>query len=35
VTVDEIETAIDFFSGLDAKLENQMEGNINTSSWNQ
>jgi DNA/RNA endonuclease G (NUC1) len=37
VTVDEIEkeTGIDFFAGLDAKLENQLEGNINTAIWNQ
>lgn len=35
VTVDEIEheTGIDFFSGLDEKIENQLEGNINTSQW--
>jgi len=35
VTVDEIEkeTGIDFFSGLDDILENQLEGSINTGSW--
>lgn len=35
VNVDKIEqeTGIDFFSGLDDKLENQLESNINTASW--
>ena len=35
VNVDKIEeeTGIDFFSGLDDKLENQLEGSINTASW--
>ena len=35
VKVDEIEqkTGIDFFSGLDDKLENQLESNINTDNW--
>ena len=35
VKVDEIEqqTGIDFFSGLDDKIENQLEGSINTASW--
>jgi endonuclease G len=35
VKVDEIEqkTGIDFFSGLDDKLENQLESSINTDSW--
>jgi len=35
VTIDEIEkqTGIDFFSGLDDQLENQLEGNIVTSNW--
>ncbi|BBE18587.1 hypothetical protein AQPE_2750 [Aquipluma nitroreducens] len=37
MTVYEIEkeTGIDFFSGLDDKLENQLKGNINTAIWNQ
>ena len=35
VTVDEIEkeTGIDFFSGLDDKLENQLESNVNIEKW--
>lgn len=35
VKVDSIEslTGIDFFSGLDDKVENQLEGGINTASW--
>ena len=35
VKVDEIEqkTGIDFFSGLDDKLENQLESSINTDNW--
>lgn len=35
VTVDEIEsqTGIDFFPGLEDKVENQLEGSINTTGW--
>jgi endonuclease G len=35
VAVDKIEkeTGIDFFSGLDDQLENQLEGNANTAIW--
>lgn len=35
VKVDDIEqqTGIDFFSGLDDKLENQLEGSVNTTIW--
>lgn len=35
VTVDQIEqrTGIDFFPALDDKLENQMEGSVNTTGW--
>ena len=35
VTVDEIEkeTGIDFISGLDDKLENQLEGSKNIDEW--
>ena len=35
VTVDIIEslTGINFFSGLEDKLENQLEGSINIDSW--
>jgi len=36
VKVDDIEkqTGIDFFPGLDDKLENQLEGEIHTENWN-
>jgi endonuclease G len=36
VTVDEIEkqTGIDFFSGLDDKIETQLESSISTTNWN-
>lgn len=35
VTEDQIEqqTRIDFFPGVDDKLENQLEGNINQTGW--
>ncbi len=35
VTVDQIEekTGIDFFPGLEDKLENQIEGSVNTAGW--
>ena len=35
VTVEEIEkeTGIDFFSGLEDKLENQLEGTVNIDQW--
>lgn len=35
VTVDQIEekTGIDFFPGLEDKLENQLEGSVNTAGW--
>lgn len=35
VSVDEVErqTGIDFFSGLDDRIENQMESTVNTGSW--
>lgn len=36
VTVDEIEqrTGVDFFPGLEDKLENQLKGSTNTTGWN-
>lgn len=36
VNVDEVErqTGIDFFSGLDDKIETQLEGSISTTGWN-
>ena len=35
VTVDQIEqqTGIDFFSGLEDKLENQLEGSVSLIGW--
>lgn len=35
VSIDEVErqTGIDFFSGLDDRIENQMESTVNTDSW--